>query len=366
MKDLIIEKMKKEIVFTISLFIAIITSFITIPKVSYIDFKVLCTLFNLMVVICALQKFKILDKAAIWVLSKYKSERKVSIVLVLITFISSMLITNDVSLITFVPITIIIAEMAEFNPAYIIILQTLAANIGSSLTPMGNPQNLFLFSFYKLTSTEFFQVTIGFVLLGALWILILNLKNKNTELHFKLKDIEINNVGQAILFSILFVVIVLSVFKIIRYEIAFIITIAITFITDKNLFRKVDYFLIGTFICFFILVGNLANLNIVRQCMSTILSNNYKVYISSIVLSQFISNVPSAILLSSFTSSWRQVLIGVNIGGMGTLIASLASVISYKYYASKYDGRDYLIKFHLYNFLSLFVFTIIFALFLKS
>lgn len=358
--NIIKEFLKNEIVFTISLIFAVITSLVSVPKINYIDFKVLGILFNLMVVIAAFEKLKILDKIAVSILAKFNKERQISLVLIFLTFVSSMFITNDVALITFVPLTLIIGKKTGWHPIFTIIFQTLAANVGSSLTPMGNPQNLFLYSFYNISPMEFFKVTLPIILIGIFWLVIINYRLKENEINFKLEDVHIENKSQAFIFGMLFIFVILSVFNIVDYKIAFLVTISIVAFIDRDLIKEVDYILLATFICFFIIIGNLSHMNSFTSNITKFLSSSKNVYFSSILFSQVISNVPSAILLSSFTSQWKEIILGVNIGGMGTLIASLASLISYKFYIKEYgQSKKYLIHFHGYNFISLFIFSFI-------
>jgi Na+/H+ antiporter NhaD/arsenite permease-like protein len=352
--------LKGEIVFFISLILALITSIISTPKLSYINFKVLILLFNLMIVIGAFERLKLLDKIAVGILTKHKSLRMVSLIMISLCFISSMFITNDVALLTFVPLTLIIAKKAEFDPMKTVILETLAVNIGSSFTPMGNPQNLYLFSYFNIGISTFFKVTIPFVIIGTLWMYLLNIRIPNIDLKFHLDDIKIKDKKNLAIYCSLFIFILLSVFNLVDYRIAFIVTVLVSFIIDKSLFREVDYFLLLTFVCFFIAIGNLSNMTIINNFMRDFLTDNKNVYFSSILLSQIISNVPCAILLSKFTNSWKEILAGVNIGGMGTIIASLASLISYKFYAKEYNSKEYMIKFTIYNLISLVIFTSVF------
>jgi Na+/H+ antiporter NhaD/arsenite permease-like protein len=362
--DKAISIFKTEIVFTISLFLAVSTSMISVPKLDYINFEVLILMFNLMIVISAFEKLKLLDRIAVQILIKHKNLRMVSLILTSLCFISSMFITNDVALITFVPLTMIIAKKAKFNPMKIVILETLAVNIGSSLTPMGNPQNLYLFSFFKVGILEFFKTTIFFVIIGALWLFILNCRISNVNLKYDLDKIKIKDKKSGIIYCGLFIFILFSVFNIVDYRVALIITLIVSFVIEKKLFKEVDYFLLLTFVCFFIAIGNLSNMTIIDELMRKALTNIKNVYFYSIFLSQLISNLPCAILLSKFTNSWKEVLIGVNIGGMGTIIASLASLISYKFYSKEYDGKLYMFKFTMYNFASLIIFTLLFYMFL--
>lgn len=357
----ITKKLKEELVFTISLVLAVITSFFSVPELSYINFKVLALLFNLMIIIAAFRNLFVMDKISLWILSKCHSARLISMIFIVITFLSSMLVTNDVSLITFVPLAIFTFKKIKIDPMKTVILQTLAANIGSSLTPMGNPQNLFLFTFYKLNGFQFFSITFPFVFLGLLWILFLNRRISKEKFELSFDKISIKNTKKAVIYLILFILVILSVFNLIDYKYILLITLLFVVCMDIRILKQVDYFLLATFIFFFIFIGNVSNITIIKETLEGLLLRPSMPYFSSIILSQGISNVPCSILISSFTNNWREVLLGVNIGGMGTLIASLASLISYKIYFNSNPGNKnlYLKKFHIYNFVSLFIFAII-------
>lgn len=350
---------KSDIVFTIAFLAAILSSLVAMPKISYIDFKVLACLFNLMIVIKAFEKQKLLDKFAVSLINKCSDIHKLSLILVLLCFFCSMLITNDVALITFVPLTIIISNKCKINVGNIIILETLAANIGSSLTPMGNPQNLYIFSKYNLSISQFFSTLVFFTLIGVAWLLILSFRLKNEPIKVSLNTIYSESRIKTLIWLVLFIIIILSVFSIINFKIAFILTIFSTFVLDKKLILEVDYLLLMTFISFFIFIGNISNISLVNIYMQNCLSSNTSTYVASIALSQLISNVPCSILLSKFTGNWKALLLGVNIGGIGTLIASLASVISYKLYVkdNPNEVKQYLLKFAGYSFVSLVIFA---------
>ena len=316
-KSSFIEFLKKECVLVIAVTLAILSSFISIPKLSYIDFKVLILLFNLMVVVAAFKELKVLDSIAIGLLKKCNTYTSISLALVFITFISSMIVTNDVALITFVPLSIVIARKANINVLKIVVFQTLAANLGSSFTPMGNPQNLFIYSFYNLSPIDFFKITLPIVILAVLFLVLL----------------------------------------VIDYKVTFLITIVMVLILNKKLFSQVDYSLLITFIGFFIFVGNISTMDVVKNFMEGILNSPKSTFLASVLSSQVISNVPATMLLSGFTNHFKELLLGVNIGGMGTLIASLASVISYKIYASEFGNDNYMKSFTFYNILGLIIFV---------
>ena len=350
-----IEFIKKEIVLFISMLLAIFSCIFSTPKLSYIDFKVLVLLFNLMIVISAFNELNVLDSIATKILKKCTSYISVSFALIFITFISSMIVTNDVALITFIPITIIIGKKANFNPLKIIIFQTIAANLGSSFTPMGNPQNLFLYSFYKLGIIDFFKITLPLLLISIFLLLFIIFKGKNRELKIKLKTIYVKDKKEVVIFSTLFFVILLSVLHFIDYKITFLITLITVLLCNKNLFSKVDYSLLLTFIGFFIFIGNISTLDSVKNFMEYMLKSSKATFVSSILISQVISNVPATMLLSGFTNSIRELILGVNIGGLGTLIASLASVISFKLYSNEFpeESNTYFKSFTFYNILGL-------------
>ena len=356
-KSSFIEFLKRACVIVIAVTLAILSSFISIPKLSYIDFKVLILLFNLMVVVAAFKELKVLDSIAIGLLKKCNTYTSISLALVFITFISSMIVTNDVALITFVPLSIVIARKANINVLKIVIFQTLAANLGSSFTPMGNPQNLFIYSFYNLSPIDFFKITLPIVVLAVLFLVLLVFKDKKMNLSLDLEDVKIDNKRDVYLFGGLFLIILLSVFHVIDYKVTFLITIVMVLILNKKLFSQVDYSLLITFIGFFIFVGNISTMDVVKNFMEGILNSPKSTFLASVLSSQVISNVPATMLLSGFTNHFKELLLGVNIGGMGTLIASLASVISYKIYASEFGNDNYMKSFTFYNILGLVIFV---------
>lgn len=352
----IIKKLKSETVFIIATIFAVVTSFIVMPKTSYIDIHVLMILFNLMVVVELYRKEDILDAIAIKFLKKYKTQREISRVLILLVFFFSMFLTNDVGLITFVPLTIIIGKKANFSVLKIVILETIAANIGSSFTPMGNPQNLYIFSKYGISPLEFFKVTWTMSILGLMFLMLINLKTPKNQLKFDLKEITINKNIDVLFASGIFIFILFSIFLNIPVSLLTIATFSYLVIRrDKTIF-KLDWILLATFVSFFIFVGNISNIPIIKDRMLSILSEKKSIYLSSIFFSQIISNVPTAILVSEFTTKWKPLLVGANLGGMGTLIASLASLISYKLYINEYleDKKRYIKLFTILNVILLF------------
>lgn len=353
--------LKKDMVFTISLVLAAGSCIFQTPKIEYLNFPVLISLFNLMLAIKAFEELKVLDKFAISILNKCNNSKSVSAILISLCFFSSMILTNDVALLTFVPLTLVISRKTKMPMMETIILQTIAANIGSSLTPMGNPQNLFIYSFYGLTPKPFFMTVLLLAILGIISLYFFLQRLDKKELKVEIPPIQVNDPKRTMVWGIVLVVIIASIFGIIPYQAALFITLMTAAIKNRKLLFKIDYFLLLTFICFFIFVGNISNTNAVHTMASANLKDSDSIYFNSILLSQFISNVPASILLAEFTSNWRPLLLGVNIGGLGTIIASMASVISYKLYIQSYPSQEkkYLLKFSVYNFLFLALLTFI-------
>lgn len=358
-----IRRLRQEPLFLVALLLSIVTAFWSRPRWSAVDWKVILSLFNLMTVLLALEQLRVLDAVSIQLLQRYQQERRVSVVLIALTFFGAMLITNDVALLSFVPLSIVVARRAEFNPAFLVILQTLAANIGSSLTPMGNPQNLFLYTIFSVPTSAFVLATLPMVLLGAVWLLILNRRTSNQPLKFHLEKIQVADWGHLVGYLLLFLIILLSILRLLPYQYAFLLTMAVVLTWDRRLLLQLDYFLLGTFICFFIFVDNLTRVPAISAYMRSLLATPDRTYLAGALLSQVISNVPSAIMLADFTGHWQALLLGVNIGGMGTLIASLASVISYRLYIKAYPGTNYLRRFHCWNLVSLLLLGTITLLF---
>ncbi|MBE6062842.1 MAG: anion transporter [Clostridium butyricum] len=362
-REKIREYLKKECVMVTALLLAIITSFISIPKLEYIDFKVIILLFNLMIIVAAFKKLKILDYIAAYLVQKCTTVRGITYVLVFVTFIGAMVVTNDVALITFVPITLIVGRKLNIDIMKLVILQTIGANLGSALTPMGNPQNLFIYSFYNLSPYEFLKITLPLVIVSSILLIIVIYKMKSTDI--KIIDLNRNSIEgkiKAILYTIILLIILASVFKVLDYRIAFIVTLIGVMFLDRSLFKRVDYSLLLTFAGFFIFIGNISNMTYVKNILEALLSSPQTTYFSGLIASQFISNVPSTMLLSGFTNHYEELLLGVNVGGLGTLIASLASIISYKLYVNENFERskEYIKCFSIYNFIGLIILSFIF------
>ena len=241
--------------------------------------------------------------------------------------------------------------------AYLFILQIISANLGGMLTPFGNPQNLYLYSFFEIPTAEFTAIMLPPFLLAIAMLAVFCFFVKPEKLSFHEDFPEKFHVKKTVLYMVLFAFSLLIVFRIIPFWLGLAVIPAVLFFVDKDALYEVDYSLLGTFFFFFIFSGNLARIDAVNEFFSVLLAKD--ALIVSTLSCQFISNVPSAILLSRFTSDYHSLLLGVNIGGTGTLIASLASLITFSEFRILYpeQTKKYLVMFTVINLIFLVVMT---------
>ena len=333
----VIEFVKKETVLSIAFMMAVISAFIVpvdAQYIGYMDFRVLVLLFALMAVMGGLQALGIFEKLSYSLLKYVKNTRSLTLLLVSLCFFLAMFITNDVALITFVPFTILILEKID-KPSLlipVIVLETIAANLGSMLTPVGNPQNLYLYGLSGLSISEFLvhmapATILSYVLLLAC---IFIQKKENITLAHTNENTAPKNMALTAYYFVLFTHCLLTVAYVIPYPVLLIVSIPVLLIWDRSTLKNVDYSLLLTFISFFVFIGNMQRIPSVANMVSSLVEG--RELIVAFLASQVISNVPAAMLLSGFTNNYKDLLLGVNIGGLGTLIASLASLISYKYF----------------------------------
>lgn len=357
----IIEFIKTETVMIISWILAVFSMFFVRPSkeyFTYIDFKTLGLLLSLMFVTAGLKDSRVFEKIGNVLLKYINGMKGLKIVLIFLCFLSAMLITNDVALITFVPFSLYVLKKAGYEKEMIqvVVLQTIGANLGSMMTPFGNPQNLYLFSESGMSAKDFFVITIPYVIMAAVMLVLCCLMGKNSKerIEVPLEKVVVQK-NTAIIYIVLFFVCVSAVFGVLPYYITLILVLLATICLDISLYKKVDYSLILTFVGFFIFIGNMGKIEAIQMILSKAVVG--KEILVSILLSQIISNVPAALLLSHFTECYERLLIGLNIGGLGTLIASMASLISYKIYVRGYPKKKgiYIGKFTMYSVLFLIV-----------
>lgn len=346
---------KKETVLCVAVLLAVGSSIFERPKLAYIDFAVLSILLSLMLVVAGLKSVSFLDYVARQLLKRCASWRSVVLALVGVTYVSSMFVTNDVALITFVPLALIIGRELKRDVARVIILQTLAANLGSMVTPPGNPQNLFLYAHYNYTATSFFQVMAVPGLLSIVFLGVLIWRGRNARLQLTLPEQARPDMLQTALLLGLLLLNIAAVLHWLDKTVALLITVAYILLSQRRLLLAVDYSLLVTFVGFFIFIGNISQTSLALYLKQSLLGTAVGTYVAGAFASQFISNVPAAMLLAGLTSEADALLLGVNIGGLGTLIASMASVISYKLFVAEhpYQAGTYLRTFLYYNFAGL-------------
>ena len=361
----LIDFFKKETVLSIAGILALVSALAVFPDkeyIGYIDFRTLGILFSLMVVMAGYQKLSVFHFLASSILRHTRNLRQVFLVLVLLCFFFSMIITNDVALITFVPLTLNVLHMEgeEVKKKWLIPLvafQTVAANLGSMLTPIGNPQNLYLYGISGLTVVEFLGLMapytlISFVLL-CIWCIVAGDSKKTDKSHMASETLKVGK--EIVVYSLLFVGCLLVVGHVIPFWIMVIIVLVTVLFMDRKVLKNVDYSLLLTFVFFFVFIGNLGRIPAFRDMIMNALEGHEMLI--AVLASQVISNVPAALLLSGFTDQYGQLILGTDIGGLGTLIASMASLISFKYIAK--DNRDnrgrYLGYFTVVNILFLMV-----------
>ena len=327
---------QKETVLCIAALCAVVTMFLVPPDAQYlhyIDWRVLCLLLCLMAVVAGFKSLGAFDWLTYQLLRRIGSGRVLGVTLVLLPFFCSMVVTNDVALIVFVPFTLALLEGLGCRKSMVpvIVLQTVAANLGSMATPVGNPQNLYLYAAYNLQAGEFFSVVLPLTLVSGAALALAALPVLPRKLPAQeLKEERIASAGKMGLYAVLFGLCLLTVFRVVDYPITTAVVVAALFLADRKLLKEIDFMLLLTFVCFFVVSENLGRMDAVREFLQSLLSKN--TLLTAVGASQVISNVPAAVLLSSFTDSWRDLLAGVNIGGLGTPIASLASLITMKLY----------------------------------
>ena len=369
LKEKCIHFIKQETVLVVATVLAIVSAFVVPPSEAYwgyIDWRVLGILLSLMIIMAGLQKTGLFDTIGAKLLVKTNNTRHLAFILVFLCFFFSMLITNDVALFTFVPFAIIMLKKCKQEKIIIpvLVLQTIAANLGSMLTPIGNPQNLYLYNLSGMGMGEFIGVMLPYTIISGVLLAIAILvccKNEpisevaiepasaSTGGDVQATDEEQKAIqekaalekGRNLIKNAVYITLfVLSLFVVVRlvpFEMVLLAIILLVFNMDRKVLTQVDYCLLLTFIAFFIFTGNMGNITAVRDTLQQLVTGRELAI--GVISSQAISNVPAALLLSGFTTDYRELLIGVNLGGLGTLIASMASLISYKLFAREYNEQ---------------------------
>lgn len=363
-KDKIINFIKKEVVLSVAIVLTVVTCFfVPIDKeyLNYFDYNTLTCLFCMLAVVAGLKSTNVFELISRKMINMFHTRRGVIYSLVFGTFFFDMIVANDMSLITFLPLTYIVLHSTKNDKylAFTFIMQTIAANMGGMITPYGNPQNLYLYSYYNIPTSEFFGILFiqAVTVAVLLYICISFIKNEKLTLRRKSKIIIARN--KLYIYAILFIIVILTIFRVIPYLITLLSVLIVMIMTDRRRFKDVDYALIATFCVFFIFSGNIARISAIKEFIASIVTKN--TLLAGIISCQFISNVPTAIFLSKFTTNYTDLLISVNIGSLGILISSLASLITLKEFL-KHQPKNfwkYLGIFTLFNTMFLIVLLLI-------
>ena len=346
---------KKNTVMVVALCAAAVTSVIVPPDadyVGYFDFKTLTCLFCVLAVVCALKNVNFFYVLAEKIVECFKNARLCILALVYITFIGSMLIANDMALLTFLPLGYFVLTSSRKRKymAFTFIMQNIAANLGGMLTPFGNPQNLYLYTKFSIPTLEFVKIMAPpFLFSVALITACCFIFVKPEPIAFEDESVKLP-LRRTVFYMLLFALAIVIVFRFIPYWIGLIVIPLALLCTDRKALKEVDYPLLLTFVFFFVFAGNMARIDSVREFFSGLLEKNTLLF--SVISCQCISNVPSAILLSQFTADYADLLVGVNIGGVGTLISSLASLITFREYTKHHPHHAmyYVETFSAFNF----------------
>lgn len=362
---------KKNTVLCIAALAAGVTACLVPPDeqyLSYVDWRTLSCLFLTLAVVCALRNIKFFTILARRLVTMAGNLRSLFLLLITITFLGSMIIANDMALITFLPLGYFALSVTrqEKYMAYLFVLQNISANLGGMLTPFGNPQNLYIYSFYNIATGEFCRIMLPAFLLAVSLLVIACLPIKAVKFTITEEYPERLHRKKTVLYGVLFLASILIVFRVIPFVVGLVIIPVILFFVDRESLLMVDYGLLGTFFFFFIFAGNVARLDAVNAVMSALLERD--TLLVSVLSCQCISNVPSAILLSQFTTDYPALLLGVNIGGTGTLIASLASLITFNEFRLLHpeQTKKYLAIFTVANVAFLVIMTLAAKLFFIS
>ena len=366
----VIRFFQNEIVLCVAFVLAFVSCLFVHPDkayIDYIDYRTLSILLCLMITMAGLQRLSVFRQIGEYLVNQMSSVRSVAFVLIFLCFFSSMWITNDVALITFVPFSIVTLSLAKRKDLFIpvIVLDTIAANLGSMLTPLGNPQNLFLYSKANMSFVSFVKLMLPYSLLSlALLIIATFFFIKKEALEAPKNNAYKRTMHEKFLIALYLVYFLLSILVVVRfidYRIGLLLILGFTLINDRRILRKPDYSLLFTFIFLFVFIGNMKRIPALNEMLYQMIAN--KEVIVSVFLSQFISNVPAAILCSGFTEHMDRLIIGTNLGGLGTLIASMASLISFKQYGfvEGADKKRYLVFFTVLNAVFLLVLLLFYS-----
>ncbi len=344
---------KKNFIFTIILVLAIITMFfVPIDKQykSYFDWNTLSCIFTLLLVVACLDRINFFHKVAKWIVKKFKNTRSIILGLIFITYISSLINANDMALITFLPLAYLVLKYTNNTKymAFTFIMQNIASNLGGMITPIGNPQNLYLFNYYHISVLEFFKIMALPTLFALILIVLTIFFVKNEKLTYEDDEDLTMNKTKVFIFLAMFVLILLVVLRVFKWYWILPIVVVIALIFERKAYLKVDYTIPLTFVLFFIFSGNLARIPAIESFLMNIINKN--TFLTAYLSCQLISNVPTAILLSKFTNNYAQLLVSVNVASLGIIFSSLSGIIALRHFIRYSKDKNASWKYILLDF----------------
>ncbi|MDU5335228.1 SLC13 family permease [Enterococcus sp.] len=351
---------------SISLVLALFSCLIGRFSTDFIDYKVIFSLFGLMLLIQGFEQVGLLRFVAQKLLHFSKNSRQLVQLMIVLSLVGSMFLTNDVAILTLLPIYLkLLSMLPKFKGRFLgSVLIIVAANLGSSFFPFGNPQNLYLYDYYHVPLGQFLSWMSLVLLVSLISLVFLTmLVAKDSLKEIDLKENQVDR-KETFLLTALMLVMILVVLDVLPYEWMIPLVALVVLFYRRELFKEVDYGLLLTFVCFFIIVGNVGEANFIKEFLKSL--SGKQIYLAGLGLSQVISNVPAAFLIAPFTTNQQAVILGVNIGGLGTLLASLANLIGYNLFRIYFpnDTKKFLGLFSIVNFSLLFLLGGIFYFFI--
>ncbi|KRM54518.1 SLC13 family permease [Lacticaseibacillus sharpeae] len=347
----------KDRVFQITLAIAIITSFLARPRVADINFTTLWSLLAMMTTIQIFDYLHVLDFIAYKITARAHTARQLTALFVALSFISAMFLTNDMAVLTFIPLYLRIARHRKLPEILPVTAITIAANQGSAMTPFGNTHNIFLMAKFHIPIAQFGEWVVPMISVAIVFLAILIMFVPKIEIpNVPVKDIR-TNPRLITLTCIVALLVFSSIFDIIPAWVAAVVAIAVAILINYKIMGQVDYAIVLTFAGFFVIISNINQIPAVAKLVSSVVGGPVSVYLTSILTSQFISNVPSTVLIANFTHHLDALFFGSNIGGLGTLVASMCNLVAFKQYTiySQQSHSRFLLHFTTINFIALFI-----------
>lgn len=358
----IIKKIVSDKTLLIAFIAAVLTSFLSAPHiVSDINWHTIASLLSMMLLVQVYEYLDFLEFIAAGLTKRAKTVRQLMMAIVCLAFFGASVLTNDIAILTMIPLFHKLAKHLKLSPVMPVILIAVSANLGSILTPFGNPHNLYVQTYYNLGIGQFFAMSLPISIISFIVLMLLTLTFPKQAIEPReLKKIVLNKraLSITVVVTILFF---LSIFKLLPVWVPLIVAIIWTVFLNYHIVETVDYSLLLIFMCFAVAVGNAGRIPAVVSLFQFLEQGKLSTYLTSIITSQFMSNVPSTILVAQFSKEVAAVFLGTNIGGLGTVIASMANLLTFKQYNFffKVKPTRFLMIFFIVDVLLLLLFGVI-------